>query len=129
MEIADNYLKLVGLWSERDKEARLLTPLQKKLMELARALAMKPKLLLLDEVMAGMNPNDISNIIDLLKKIRVEENIAVVSMVEHLMHAITKFAERVVVMHQGKKLIEGPTLEVLNHPKVIEIYLGKKVVG
>jgi len=129
LEIADNYLKLVGLWSERDKEARLLTPLQKKLMELARALAMKPKLLLLDEVMAGMNPNDISNIIDLLKKIRVEENIAVVSMVEHLMHAITKFAERVVVMHQGKKLIEGPTLEVLNHPKVIEIYLGKKVVG
>ncbi len=127
MEIADECLKLVGIYNLRDKEAKLLTPLEKKLMELARALAMKPKLLLLDELLAGMNPKDISGIIDLLKKIKVEENIAVISMVEHLMHAITKFAERVIVMHQGKKLIEGPTLEVLNNPKVIEVYLGEKV--
>lgn len=104
-----------------------MTPLEKKLMELARALAMKPKLLLLDELMAGMNPNDINRIIELVKKIKDKENIAVVSMVEHLMHAITKFAERVIVMHQGKKLIEGPTMEVLNDPKVIEVYLGKKL--
>jgi branched-chain amino acid transport system ATP-binding protein len=129
LKLADEYLKLVGIYELRDKEAKLLTPLEKKLMELARALAMKPKLLLLDELMAGMNPNDISKIIDLLKDIRVRENIAVVSMVEHLMHAITKFAERVIVMHQGKKLIEGPTIEVLNDPKVIEVYLGKKLVS
>ena len=125
---ADEYLKLIGIYEQRDKEAKLLTPLEKKFMELARALAMKPKLLLLDEVMAGMHTSDIEKIIQVLKKIRSEEHVAVVSMVEHLMHAITKFAERVIVMHQGKKLIEGETTEVLNDPRVIEVYLGKKVM-
>lgn len=125
---ADEYLRMVGIYELRDKEAKLLTPLEKRLMELARALAMKPKMLLLDEVMAGMNPSDVDRIIDLLKEVRKEEDIAVVSMVEHLMHAITKFAERVIVMHQGRKLVEGETMQVLNDPRVIEVYLGKKVV-
>ncbi len=125
---ADEYLKLIGIYQLRDKEARLLTPLEKRFMELARALAMKPKMLLLDEVMAGMHPSDIDKIIEILQKIRREEHVAVVSMVEHLMHAITRFAERVVVMHQGKKLIEGETTKVLNDPRVIEVYLGKKVM-
>lgn len=128
LEMADEYLEMVGIYELRNKEAKLLTPLEKKLMELARALAMKPRLLLLDELLAGMNPKDIDRIIDLIKRVKEEENIAVVSMVEHLMHAITKFAERVVVMHQGRKLLEGPTIEVLNHPEVIEVYLGGKVV-
>ncbi len=127
-ERAEEYLKLVGLEKLRHKEAKLLTPLEKRLMELARALAMKPKLLLLDEVMAGMNPVDVDRIIELLKKIHEEEDIAIVSMVEHLMQAIVKFAERVIVMHQGKILVEGKPEEVLNHPKVIEVYLGKKVI-
>jgi branched-chain amino acid transport system ATP-binding protein len=128
LEIADEYLRMVGIYDKRDVEAAKLTPLEKRLMEVARALAMKPKLLLLDEVMAGMNPSDIDKLIELLKRVKEEEDISIVSMVEHLMHAITKFAERVIVMHQGEKLLEGPTMEVLNHPKVIEIYLGKKVV-
>lgn len=128
LKIADETIKLVDIEHLRDKEAKLLTPFEKRLMELARALAMKPKMLLLDEVMAGMNPSDINRILEILDKIRKEEKIAVISMVEHLMHAITRFAERVVVMHQGKKLIEGKTMEVLNDPRVIEVYLGKKVV-
>ena len=127
-ERAEEYLKLVGIEKLRHKEAKLLTPLEKRLMELARALAMKPKLLLLDEVMAGMNPVDVDRIIELLKKIHEEEDIAIVSMVEHLMQAIVKFAERVIVMHQGKILVEGEPEKVLNHPKVIEVYLGKKVI-
>jgi len=127
-KVAENYLKLVGIEKLKHKEAKLLTPLEKRLMELARALAMKPKLLLLDEVMAGMNPVDVDRIIDLLKRIQREEEIAIVSMVEHLMQAIVKFAERVIVMHQGRILVEGKTEEVLNHPKVIEVYLGKKVI-
>ena len=127
-ERAEEYLKLVGIEKLRHKEAKLLTPLEKRLMELARALAMKPKLLLLDEVMAGMNPVDVDRIIELLKRIHQEEDIAIVSMVEHLMQAIVKFAERVIVMHQGKILVEGEPEKVLNHPKVIEVYLGKKVI-
>ncbi len=127
LEMADDMLKLVGIYDLKDKEAKLLTPLEKKLMELARALAMKPKLLLLDELLAGMNPANINEILELLDRVKKEENIAVIAMVEHLMHAITKFAERVVVMHQGMKLIEGPTMEVLNDPKVIEVYLGEKL--
>ncbi len=127
LEMADDMLKLVGIYELRDKEAKLLTPLEKKLMELARALAMKPKLLLLDELLAGMNPANINEILELLDRVKKEEDIAVIAMVEHLMHAITKFAERVVVMHQGQKLIEGPTMEVLNDPKVIEVYLGEKL--
>ncbi|ADC65826.1 ABC transporter related protein [Ferroglobus placidus DSM 10642] len=127
-ERAEEYLKLVGIEKLKHKEAKLLTPLEKRLMELARALAMKPKLLLLDEVMAGMNPVDVDRIIELLKKIHREEDIAIVSMVEHLMQAIVKFAERVIVMHQGKILVEGEPEKVLNHPKVIEVYLGKKVI-
>ncbi len=125
---ADEHLKLIGIYNLRNKEAKLLTPLEKRFMELARALAMKPKILLLDEVMAGMHPSDIEKIIETLQKIRKEEHVAVVSMVEHLMHAITKFAERVIVMHQGRKLIEGETARVLNDPRVIEVYLGKRVV-
>lgn len=127
LEMADHYLDMVGLYDLRDKEAKLLTPLEKKLMELARALAMKPKLLLLDELLAGMNPQDILRILSLIEKVKEEENIATIAMVEHLMHAIAKFAERVMVMHQGSKLIEGPTVEVLNDPKVIEVYLGEKL--
>ncbi len=127
-EVAEQYLNLVGIDKLKNKEARLLTPLEKRLMELARALAMKPKLLLLDEVMAGMNPVDVDRIIDILNRIREEEEVSVISMVEHLMQAIVKFAERLIVMHQGRKLVEGETKEVLNHPKVVEVYLGKKVV-
>ncbi|AGK61828.1 amino acid/amide ABC transporter ATP-binding protein 1, HAAT family [Archaeoglobus sulfaticallidus PM70-1] len=127
LAIADDYLKVVGLYDKRDAPAGKLTPLEKRLMEVARALAMKPKLLLLDEVMAGMNPSDIDRLINLLKRIREEEDISIVSMVEHLMHAITKFAERVIVMHQGSKLLEGETIKVLNDPRVVEVYLGKKL--
>ncbi len=128
LDIADHYLSIVGIEKLAEKEAKLLTPLEKRFMELARALAMKPKLLLLDEVMAGMNPADVDRIIEVIRRVKDEERIAVVSMVEHLMHAITRFAERVVVMHQGKKLVEGKTLDVLNDPRVVEIYLGKRVV-
>jgi len=128
LDIADHYLSIVGIEKLAEKEAKLLTPLEKRFMELARALAMKPRLLLLDEVMAGMNPADVDRIIGVIRRVKDEERIAVVSMVEHLMHAITKFAERVVVMHQGKKLVEGKTIDVLNDSRVVEIYLGKRVV-
>ena len=124
LEIADKYIELVGLQTHRDKEAGTLTPVEKKMMEIARALAMKPKLLLMDEAMAGMHPKDIDEMVQFLKKIQEEEGIAVVSMVEHIMRAVVGLAERVMVMHQGAKLVDAKTEEALNHPKVIEVYLG-----
>jgi len=125
LEIADRTIELVGLQPHRDKAAGALTPVEKKLMEIARALAMKPRLLLMDEAMAGMHPRDIDGMVRFLKKIKEEENIAVVSMVEHIMRAVAGFAERVVVMHQGAKLCDETTEQALRDPRVVEVYLGR----
>jgi branched-chain amino acid transport system ATP-binding protein len=124
LEIADRYINLVGLDAYRDKAAGTLTPVEKKLMEIARALAMRPKLLLMDEAMAGMNPKDIDDMVKFIKRIREEEKIAIVSMVEHIMRAVAGLAERVMVMHQGAKLIDARTEEALSDPRVVEVYLG-----
>lgn len=125
LEIADRYIQLVGLEAHKDKEAGTLTPVEKKMMEIARALAMKPKLLLMDEAMAGMHPRDIDEMVGFLKRIKEEEKIAIVSMVEHIMRAVAGLAERVMVMHQGSKLVDAKTEEALTDPRVVEVYLGR----
>jgi branched-chain amino acid transport system ATP-binding protein len=124
MVMADHYIELIGLEAHRDKPAGGLTPVEKKLVEIARALAMKPRLLLMDEAMAGMNPKDIDGMVDLIKRIREAEGIAIVAMVEHIMRAVASLAERVLVMHQGAKLVDEPTQRALTDPRVIEVYLG-----
>ncbi len=125
LEIADHYIEVVGLHEKRNDEAERLTAVEKKLLELARALAMKPKLLLLDEVVAGMNPRDVDRVVDLIKRVKEEEEIAVVAMVEHVIPAVMKFAERIMVMHEGRKMVEGPTLEVLRMDEVAMVYFGE----
>lgn len=125
IEIADRYIEMVGLGSQRDKPAGSLTPVDKKLMEIARALAMKPKLLLMDEAMAGMHPKDIDKLVAFLRRVRDEEGIAIVAMVEHIMRAVVGLAERVMVMYQGRKLVDAPTEEALRDPRVVDIYLGR----
>jgi branched-chain amino acid transport system ATP-binding protein len=132
LEIADEYVDLVGLKAHRDKAAGGLTPIEKKLIEIARALAMKPKLLLMDEAMAGMNPNDIDEMVAFLMRIKTEEKISIVAMVEHIMRAVAGLAERVMVMHQGAKLVDAATTDALSDPRVVEVYLGgppKKLEG
>jgi branched-chain amino acid transport system ATP-binding protein len=124
LKIADRYIELVGLEAHKNKEAGILTPVEKKMMEIARALAMRPKLLLMDEAMAGMNPKDIDKMVTFLKRIKEQEKIAIVAMVEHIMRAVIGLAERVMVMHQGAKLIDAPTTEALSDPRVVEVYLG-----
>jgi branched-chain amino acid transport system ATP-binding protein len=124
LRIADQTIERVGLEEHRDKPAGTLTPVEKKLMEIARALAMKPKLLLMDEAMAGMHPNDIDQMVGFIKQIAVEEKIAIVSMVEHIMRAVVGMAEKVIVLHQGSKIVDAPTKEALEDPKVVEVYLG-----
>ncbi len=124
MEMADHYIELIGLGEHRNKPAGGLTPTEKKLVEIARALAMKPKLLLMDEAMAGMNPKDIDQMVEFIKEVKKVEKIAIVSMVEHIMRAVAGLAERVMVMHQGAKLVDEPTKDALSDPRVIEVYLG-----
>lgn len=125
MEMADYYIDLIGLKDHRDKPAGGLTPIEKKLVEIARSLAMKPRLLLMDEAMAGMNPKDIDEMVEFIRHIRDTEGIAIVAMVEHIMRAVAGLAERVIVMHQGALLIDEATKEALTDPRVIEVYLGK----
>ena len=129
MEMADRYIDLIGLKGHSNKPAGGLTPTEKKLVEIARALAMKPKLLLMDEAMAGMNPKDIDHMVHLIKQIRETEEIAIVSMVEHIMRAVAGLAERVMVMHQGARLVDEPTREALRDPRVVEVYLGHPPEG
>ncbi|UCG39061.1 MAG: ABC transporter ATP-binding protein [bacterium] len=124
MEMADHYIEIIGLKKHRDKPAGGLTPTEKKLVEIARALAMKPRLLLMDEAMAGMNPKDIDGMVSFIRHIRDTEGIAIVSMVEHIMRAVAGLAERVIVMHQGALLVDEPTREALTDPRVVEVYLG-----
>ena len=124
LDQADLIIKRVGLEDHRDKAAGTLTPVEKKLMEIARALAMKPKLLLMDEAMAGMHPNDIDEMVIFIKKIAQEEKIAIVAMVEHIMRAVVGMVEKVIVLHQGTKIVDAPTMEALQDPKVVEVYLG-----
>jgi branched-chain amino acid transport system ATP-binding protein len=126
LEIADHYIERVALQDHRDKAAGTLTPVEKKLMEIARALAMKPKLLLMDEAMAGMNPKDIDDMVQLLVRLKEEEpSMSIIAMVEHIMRAVAGLAERVMVMHQGAKLVDAPTKEALTDPRVVEVYLGQ----
>lgn len=125
LEIADETLRIVGLYDKRMELAGKLTVPEKKLLELARALAMKPKLLLLDEIAAGMPPTNVDKLMATVREVSDSEGIAVVALVEHVMRAVVKLAERVIILHQGRKLLEGPTLEVLNNPLVAEIYLGR----
>ncbi len=130
LEIADHYIDVVGLQEKKNDEAERLTAVEKKLLELARAFAMKPKLLLLDEVVAGMNPADVDRVVDLVKKVKEDEDIAVVAMVEHVIPAVMRFAERIMVMHEGRKMVEGPTLEVLKMDEVAMVYFGEsKMTG
>ena len=125
LDIADLIIERVGLNEHKNKPAGTLTPVEKKLMEIARALAMKPKLLLMDEAMAGMHPNDIDQMVAFIKQVAEEEKIAIVAMVEHIMRAVVGMAEKVIVLHQGAKLVDAPTREALEDPKVVEVYLGR----
>ncbi len=120
--VALEVLQQVGLADRASIPARSLTIAGKKRLEVARALAAKPKLLLLDEVLAGLNPTEIALMIELVRKIR-DRGISVF-MIEHLMQAIMSLSDRIVVLNLGRKLAEGRPDEVVHNPDVVEAYLG-----
>ncbi len=120
--VALEVLQRVGLADRAQLPARSLTIAGKKRLEVARALAAKPKLLLLDEVLAGLNPTEVAQMIELVRQIR--DSGVSVFMIEHIMQAIMSLSDRIVVLNLGHKLAEGKPDEVVRDPNVIAAYLG-----
>ena len=121
-EVAREVAQSVGLGDRLDMLAGSLTTAGKKRLELARALAAGPRLLLLDEVLAGLNPAETEHMIDTVRRIR-DSGIAIL-MIEHIMRAIMSLSDRIVVIDLGRKLAEGSPQQVANNPEVIKAYLG-----
>jgi branched-chain amino acid transport system ATP-binding protein len=123
-EQAMEVLEFVGLARQEGKVARSLTISDRKRLEVARALATRPRVLLLDEVMAGLNPTELTEMVETMRRIRQSGVTLIV--IEHIMAAIMTVSERIVVLHHGEKIAEGSPQEVAKDRRVIDAYLGEE---
>ncbi len=124
LSISREAIEKVGLRGKEEMTAGNLTPADQRSLELARALATKPDVLLLDEIAAGLNPVEVSELVETLREINREGLTLII--VEHVMQAIMPIAKKIVVLHGGRKIAEGPPEEIKRNERVIEAYFGEE---
>jgi branched-chain amino acid transport system ATP-binding protein len=125
-EKALNVLKLLQFEDKKDERAGNLTIAERKRLEIARALATEPKLLLFDEVMAGLRPAEVDEMVQIIQNLRHQG--ITIFVIEHIMRAIMALSDRIVVIHFGSKIAEGSPQEVASDENVIKAYLGDEYV-
>jgi branched-chain amino acid transport system ATP-binding protein len=123
-DYAESILETFGLGAKRNSVAAHLTLPERKQLEIARALATQPKLLLLDEVLAGLRPTECDRMVTVLQAINQRDGIAIV-LIEHVMRAVMALAREVIVLHHGEVIARGTPDAVVRDPAVLECYLGE----
>jgi len=124
---AHDVLQRLDLFAKRHMPAASLTLPDRKRLEVARALATDPKLLLLDEVMAGLRPTEVDRMVSILADLNRESGVTIL-LIEHVMRAVMAIASRVLVLHHGARIAEGPPAAVVRDPAVVESYLGAEAL-